>query len=407
MFWVAASGCHAVDPAAFRGPAIELPASGISVRELALVINERDPLSRDIGRYYQQKRGIPQENVIRVALPVSGHALSQEEFATLRQVVSAATGPHIQAYALAWTRPFRVECMSITSAFAFGFDPAYCAAGCKPTRLSSYYNSPSIRPRDDLSVMPSMLLAAEDFSQARRLIDRGVRADGKLPSADVYLLETTDRARSVRAQLYPAVVQAFSGPLRVHWEKADSIRYKTNVLFYFTGLAHVKSIGANHFLPGALADHLTSAGGQLLGSTQMSALRWLEGGATGSYGAVVEPCNFLEKFPNPLLAIYYYLRGNTLLEAYWKSVAMPGQGVFIGEPLAQPYRGFVLRRLDGSWLLMSPVLVQGSYRVLAADGPGGAYDVVVDRVPVLPMQPGIVLTEPLRGAYRIERLPES
>jgi hypothetical protein len=29
-----------------------------------------------------------------------------------------------------------------------------------------------------------------------------------------------------------------------------------------------------------------------------------------------------------------YLDGETLLEAYWKSVAMPGQGIFIGDPLA-------------------------------------------------------------------------
>jgi hypothetical protein len=28
---------------------------------------------------------------------------------------------------------------------------------------------------------------------------------------------------------------------------------------------------------------------------------------------------------------------DTLLEAYWKSVAMPGRGLFIGEPLARPY----------------------------------------------------------------------
>ena len=31
-------------------------------------------------------------------------------------------------------------------------------------------------------------------------------------------------------------------------------------------------------------------------------------------------------------------RGETLIEAYWKSVLMPGQGIFIGEPLAAPWR---------------------------------------------------------------------
>jgi uncharacterized protein (TIGR03790 family) len=71
---------------------------------------------------------------------------------------------------------------------------------------------------------------------------------------------------------------------------------------------------------------------------QMSALRWLEAGATGSYGTVVEPCNLPQKFPNPALVAANYLKGDTLIEAYWKSVAMPGQGIFIGEPLAAPFR---------------------------------------------------------------------
>ncbi len=33
----------------------------------------------------------------------------------------------------------------------------------------------------------------------------------------------------------------------------------------------------------------------------------------------------------------HYLNGDTLIEAYWKSVLMPGQGIFIGEPLARPF----------------------------------------------------------------------
>ena len=47
---------------------------------------------------------------------------------------------------------------------------------------------------------------------------------------------------------------------------------------------------------------------------------------------------FTTKFPQPALAIARYTRGETVLEAYWKSVAMPGQGVFVGEPLAAPFR---------------------------------------------------------------------
>jgi hypothetical protein len=45
----------------------------------------------------------------------------------------------------------------------------------------------------------------------------------------------------------------------------------------------------------------------------------------------------LEKFPNIGILMHHYLRGETIIEAYWKSVAMPGQGLFIGEPLARPF----------------------------------------------------------------------
>ena len=91
------------------------------------------------------------------------------------------------------------------------------------------------------------------------------------------------------------------------------------------------------FRPGAVADHLTSAGGILEGATQMPITEWLGQGATASYGTVSEPCNHRGKFPSPGIFLDHYLRGDTLLEAYWKSVAMPGQGLFIGEPLARPY----------------------------------------------------------------------
>ena len=120
--------------------------------------------------------------------------------------------------------------------------------------------------------------------------------------------------------------------------RAAALWQRDDVMFYFVGAVRVPGIDSNHFLPGAVADHLTSYGGALTDSTQMSSLHWLEGGATASYGTVVEPCSIPTKFPIPSLLISRYLAGDTVLEAYWKSVAMPGQGLFIGEPLAAPYR---------------------------------------------------------------------
>lgn len=78
--------------------------------------------------------------------------------------------------------------------------------------------------------------------------------------------------------------------------------------------------------------------GDLLGSQQMSSLRWLDAGAAASYDTVSEPCNYWQKFPNPLVLLRHYLAGETVIEADWKSLAWPMQGVVIGEPLAAPYR---------------------------------------------------------------------
>jgi hypothetical protein len=55
-------------------------------------------------------------------------------------------------------------------------------------------------------------------------------------------------------------------------------------------------------------------------------------------GYVVEPCNSPQKFPHPAVVIDRYLTGETLIEAYWKSVYGLGEGVFVGEPLAAPVR---------------------------------------------------------------------
>ena len=43
---------------------------------------------------------------------------------------------------------------------------------------------------------------------------------------------------------------------------ADSIMGKTDVLFYVQGLASVPDIDTDTYLPGAVADHLTSYGGR-------------------------------------------------------------------------------------------------------------------------------------------------
>lgn len=311
----------------------------LSANELAVVVNDADPLSVAIADYYRRKRSIPPGNMIHVRVDANKIALSAQEFLALRADVMRRTPAHVQAYALTWVKPYRVECMSITTAFAAGYNKAFCSNGCKATQLSPYFNSDSRRPYKDIGWRPTMSIAALDLSHARQLIDRGAAADGSVAVGKAYLMETNDAARNVRALTYADARRRVDSLIDIEITRAPALRDKRDVMFYFIGAARVEDLATNRFLPGAVADHLTSVGGDLTGNSQMSSLRWLEAGATGSYGTVVEPCNLLGKFPNVGMLMRRYLDGETLLEAYWKSVAMPGQGIFIGDPLARLHSG--------------------------------------------------------------------
>lgn len=363
-------------------PTVLLPKNSMGPNDLGVIVNDADPLSVRIAQYYQAKRGIPDSNMIHVHFKPGATVMSEAEFARIKAQVDTETPQQVQAYALTWAKPYRVDCMSITTAFAAGFDKKFCANGCTLTQPDPYFNSASITPYKDFKLRPTMSLAGSNFTAVKQLIDRGVRSDDTYPEGTGYLLDTSDKNRNVRARVYDPLMQYMGGIVKLDRIKADYIEDKPDVLFYFTGVAQVAKLDSNTFVPGAIADHLTSAGGQLTDSFQMSSLRWLEAGATGSYGAVIEPCNYPEKFPNPAIVISRYTQGETLIEAYWKSVLMPGQGIFIGEPLAKPYGGEKVTLSKGELKIRTYALAPGLYSLLGADSGIGPYQVVGRKIRV-------------------------
>jgi uncharacterized protein (TIGR03790 family) len=311
-------------------------------RDLGLVVNTADPYSVAVGEYYAARRGLAPEQVLQVELPVRAE-LRPEEFDDLVRRIDAHFGARVQALALAWTQPYAVACNSLTGALALGFDAALCQRPCSPSRESTYANSASSRPFADHGLRLSMLLAAPDVAGAMRLIDRGVAADGSVgghgaPPAHVYLLRTEERARNVRAWLYPPPGPVPGAGLQVHVEAAPPAEPLERVLLLQLGSARVPWLDRVGWLNGGLGDHLTSFGGRLArAGAQTRALDWIAAGATASYGTVSEPCNHLQKFPHPQWLLLHYLQGSTAIEAYWKSVRWPQQGLFVGEPLAAPF----------------------------------------------------------------------
>jgi uncharacterized protein (TIGR03790 family) len=310
----------------------------LEAAQVAVVVNDDDANSVAVANYYRHARQIPEENVVHVRIPHSPRKLSVAEFNALKQEVEAGVGPEIQALVLVWTAPYAVECNSITSALTLGFDAAQCKNTCAPGKPSSYFNSNSRQPFTDLGIRISMLLPTDSMDRAKSLIDRGVLSEFRLRPASAYFLDTADRQRSTRARFFPPSGEIPRLEFQIKTLHLNEIEGKRDIMIYQTGLSSVPGLDTLGFLPGALADHLTSSGGDLLGSQQMSSLRWLDAGATASYGTVSEPCNYWQKFPHPGVLLRHYLAGETAIEAYWKSLDWPAQGVVIGEPLAAPYR---------------------------------------------------------------------
>ncbi|KQY88711.1 TIGR03790 family protein [Pelomonas sp. Root1444] len=317
----------------------------ITAHDLGLVINTADPYSVAVGEYYAKRRGIPAAQVLRVQLPQRS-SLTPEEFTALDQAIRSQMPENVNGLALAWVQPYAVDCNSLTSALGMGLQPDVCANSCASTRPSPYASYFGAKPWLVIGLRPTMQLAARSVPAAMAMIERGIASDHTLATAGpepavAYLAATPDVNRNVREKLFPPAgpVPGVAG-FEVARIRSDALPAMRRTLIYQTGLARVPAPLGGEWLPGALADHLTSYGGQLdkaAGEGQMNILDWIDAGVTATYGTASEPCNHLQKFPHPQVLIQAYAQGVSALEAYWHSVAWPAQGVFVGEPLAAPF----------------------------------------------------------------------
>jgi hypothetical protein len=66
---------------------------------------------------------------------------------------------------------------------------------------------------------------------------------------------------------------------------------------------------------------------QVSPKVQALALTW------AATSVLVNPDDFKQMLRGPVIAIGRCLQGEALIEAYWKNAAIPGQGIFIGEPM--------------------------------------------------------------------------
>jgi uncharacterized protein (TIGR03790 family) len=339
------------------GQGIRAGESGLNV---IVVVNQNSTNSLQLGNDYCEQRGVPPQNLLRMS-NWSGGSINwvQSDFESyllnplLAMISSRGLTNQAQVVVLSMDIPYRVyngdSDNSTTSALFYGFKtntaappglPDTCSLPEDSTNSYAYSELPFASAEPETAITNGFLavmLTDTNLAQAESTLERGVASDSTFPAETVYLEKTSDTARNVRFILFDNAIQECrarddDSVTRIY---SDSTAW-VNALGLDTGLAGF-SLPPNGYIPGAVADSLTSLAGYILEDAgQTTLLAFLEAGASGSYGTVVEPCNYTYKFPDPMV-YFYQNRGFCLAEAYYQSLPNPYQGLMGGEPLSAPF----------------------------------------------------------------------
>jgi uncharacterized protein (TIGR03790 family) len=398
--------------------------SGLNV---IVVVNQNSTNSVQLGNDYCEQRGVPPQNYLRLTNWTGGAVeWSPGDFENLllnpllAMISARGLTNQAQFVLLSMDIPYRVADGTgqngTTSVLFYGFK-TNTAAPCLPVSCSlpdassnsyAFSELPFCEAPPDTAATNSflaMMLTASNVSTADLILSRGVASDSTFPTQTVYLEQTSDAARNVRfVEFDNALMESrILGDNSLVWINSDSTSF-TNILGLLAGLAGL-SLPINAFVSGAIGDSLTSYAGEMFESSgQTSLLAFLNAGASGSYGTIYEPCNYLQKFPNPL-DYFYQERGFCLAEAYYQSVLNPYQGVMAGEPLSAPFA----RRGAADWstladgtVLTGTSALNPSFTAAATNLPLGQVDLFVDGSFVqtltnLPPSTGNILSVTLNG----------
>lgn len=336
---------------------------GEAGRHAVVIVNDRSEESRELGVYFAAQHGLLQRQICHLDTTTNPSidwvSYTNEIAAPIQSFVQVqGLSNQVDLIVLSCGLPYRVYTNSfslqrhagITATLFYGLktSPNAFVSGCDlaPGSTSPYFGSERAFHRQDPPSTNPLYLAAVcsgfTLDDAKRLVDRSAAEPSGTVSTALFL-HTSDTARNVewpRAEEAEFRLRFATGTVSLVRREADTATGESNLAGIVTGSPAASYAGANRHVAGSFSEHLTSYGGYLLEvppePAQMSALRWLQVGNSGSYGTVVEPCNYIEKFTEP--AVYYYLaRGFSIAESHFMSVRNPYQGVFVGDPLAAPY----------------------------------------------------------------------
>lgn len=337
--------------------------------EVLVLANKGSPDSLALAHRYVEWRRIPACNLVALDLPSEyaagklGIGLAAFKSGILKPAVKAARERGIDGHIMAWvystdfpTRVDAPESVSLTGAtFLRGELPA-AEAILKAEYVSPLFAGPE-RLRGTLSAaqtfdryarwlgrdmpLPSMMLGytgarGNTIDEVRAALWRGVQSDHTAPTGTIYFVKTGNVRSTCRSWQYEGARRELA---RQGVQAVVSSTFptgRTNVLGVMIGSPSVKPERVGAYLPGAVADHLTSYSGAFNRAGQSKMTDWIKAGATLTAGTVVEPRALYQKFPTARFYLYY-AQGCTAIESFYQAVRSPLQILMLGDPLASPW----------------------------------------------------------------------
>ena len=346
--------------------------SGLNV---AIIVNQDSTNSIQLGNYYRERRNIPPQNVFRINWSGGNvnWSLSNYNAVLLNPFLSALASRQltnqIDYIVLSMDIPYRIDGdntgyneNSTTSALFYGFksdDSPPCHKADGSTNNYAYTEgifrqTPPISANSNSWLVT--MITQSSLVLAEQIVDQGILGDSSFPTNTTWLDKSDDPDRNVRyAEFDNAIfdtlldgnysIMRTNMVIEVTNFYIGLIDFPATALGYQGGSYNYQIVNDPLLVPGGFADNLDSFSGEIFENPgETSILPFLTTGASGSYGTVIEPCAYLEKFPDSL-AYFYQSRGFSLAECYYLSLLCPYQGLTVGEPLSAPF----VKPATGSW----------------------------------------------------------
>jgi len=368
---------------------IALSTQAQMVHQVLVLVNEKSQASKYVANEFVALRKIPDRNIVYLSIPKSmyeGHAtITPEEFTKYiwepAQALIKKRG--LENQILTWiysvdfpirikTSPSDKKQMSLMGLTFLKNKIPDLTVVEDGSYLSKLFAGPSKRLKVTLNSMAfqTKKKGLGDKIQIPKevsYLQKGLGSDMPLPSMMLgYVGENGNTVKEVILSLKKGRISDHRGIHDgIYFIKTEDIRSKCREWQFESVINQLKSrnvsaivtnqlpIKAKHviglmmgaekpdpskiksFIPGAMAEHLTSWAGEFQ-KNQTKMTEWIKAGATATAGTVVEPFSNPDKFPAANFFVHY-ISGCSMIESFYQSISCPLQILLLGDPLAKPY----------------------------------------------------------------------